>query len=80
MKRTTVTLPEDIATVLQREARRRDTSASEIVRQALIPYLGLTPGEPRHLLFAALGHSGYQYTSRDVEESLAEEWGRARDR
>ncbi|MBI4494745.1 MAG: CopG family transcriptional regulator [Chloroflexi bacterium] len=80
MKRTTVTLPDEIAVVLEREARRRGTSVSEVTRQALMAYLGLPSAEPRRLPFVALGHSGHRHTARDAEEILAEEWGRAGDR
>jgi Arc/MetJ-type ribon-helix-helix transcriptional regulator len=80
MKRTTVTLPESYAELLNREARRRGTSVSEVVREALAAYLGVSSDKPRRLPFADLGNSGYRHTARDVEEILAEEWGRARDR
>lgn len=80
MKRTTISLPEDVAGILAREARRRAISVSEIARQALVAYLGLGGTEPRRLPFAALGRSGHKHTARDVEEILAAEWGRASDR
>jgi len=80
MKRTTISLPDDVASLLQREARRRDTSVSEVTRQALLAYFGLTEAGPRHIPFAALGSSGHKHTARDLEEVLADEWGRARDR
>jgi Arc/MetJ-type ribon-helix-helix transcriptional regulator len=80
MKRTTVSLPDYLEQVLQREARRRGTSASDVVREALAVYLGVSPDQPRHLPFAALGNSGFRHTARDVEEILAQEWGRAGDR
>jgi Arc/MetJ-type ribon-helix-helix transcriptional regulator len=74
MKRTTVSLPDDLAQALEREARRRSVSASEITRDALSKHLGLTAGEPRELPFAALGRSGHKTTGRDMEELLAQEW------
>jgi hypothetical protein len=80
MKRTTISLPDDVAILLQREARRRDTSVSEVTRQALLAYFGLADGQPRRIPFAALGASGYKHTARDVEEILANEWGLAGDR
>jgi hypothetical protein len=81
MKRTTVSLPDDLASALAREARRRNRSASEITRDALAKHLGLAAGEPRSVPFAALGHSGHRTTGRDMEELLAAEWdGDARDR
>jgi Arc/MetJ-type ribon-helix-helix transcriptional regulator len=73
MKRTTISLPDDLARALEREARRRSTSVSEVTRDALAKHFGLTPGEPRELPFAALGHSGHQTTARDMEDLLERE-------
>jgi Arc/MetJ-type ribon-helix-helix transcriptional regulator len=74
MKRTTVSLPDDLAQALDREARRRNASASEVAREALSAHLGLTPGEHRELGFAALGRSGHDSTARDMEQLLEQEW------
>ena len=74
MRRTTVSLPDQLAKALTREARRRNTSASEITRDALAKHLGLSTDEPRELPFAALGRSGHNSTGRDMEELLASEW------
>jgi len=74
MKRTTISLPDDLAQSLQREARRRDVSASELTREALQAHLGLQPGRPRTLAFAALGHSGQADTARNMEDLLEDEW------
>ncbi len=56
MKRTTITLPEDLADKVDSEARRRQISASEVIRQCLV--LGLTaPNEkPREIPWAGLFH------------------------
>jgi Arc/MetJ-type ribon-helix-helix transcriptional regulator len=80
MKRTTVSLPDDLAAATEREARRRRTSVSEVVREALEARLGRKPGEKRELPFIGIGHSGYATTSEDVEEILRREWGGAGDR
>ncbi len=74
MKRTTISLPDDLAQSLHREARRRDVSASELTRQALQAHLGLTPGHARTVPFAAIGRSGHTSTARDMEELLEHEW------
>ena len=74
MKRTTVSLPDDLDMVLAREARRRNVSASEITRDALARHLGLVSSEARALPYAALGRSGHHNTARDMEEMLAREW------
>lgn len=80
MKRTSISLPDDMAKALDREARRRHTSVSAIAREALTERLGIRPGEVRDLPFVALGHSGERDTARRAEEILAEEWDADRGR
>jgi hypothetical protein len=80
MLRTTVSIPDELGVVLNREARRRNISVSSLVRDALGAYLGLGGTEPRQLPIAALGRSGRRHTARDAEKILAAEWGRARGR
>jgi Arc/MetJ-type ribon-helix-helix transcriptional regulator len=82
MRRTTITLPDDMARAVDREARRRRTSVSQVVREALASHLRLA-GEgdgSRAVPFAALGHSGHGSTARDFEEILDAEWIPDRDR
>jgi hypothetical protein len=74
MKRTTISLPDDLASALAREARRHDQSVSEIAREALSRHLGLVSDGRRELPFAALGASGHRTTGRRIEELLAAEW------
>lgn len=82
MRRTTISLPDDLADALDRESRRRAQPASAIARDALSQYLGVgRSGERRELPFADLGHSGQRTTARDMEELLEREWiSDARDR
>jgi Arc/MetJ-type ribon-helix-helix transcriptional regulator len=81
MKRTTITLSDELAAALERETRRRHSSASAVAREALSRYLGLPDdGEPRKLPFASLGRSGRRHTARDAEEILAREWRDPRSR
>jgi hypothetical protein len=74
MQRTTVSLSDDLAHALAREARRRHVSASEVTRVALAEHLGLLQSEPRKLAFAELGHSGHGSIARDMERLLEQEW------
>jgi hypothetical protein len=74
MKRTSLSLPDDLAQALSREARRRSTSVSDVAREALAKQMGLSPGHPRELPFAAVGNSGDPNTARDMEELLRQEW------
>jgi len=75
MRRTTISLPDELAAALQREARRRAMPASAIARDALSAYLGIGgPDDQRELAFAALGRSGHADTARDMEQLLEQEW------
>jgi predicted transcriptional regulator len=75
MRRTTISLPDELADALEREARRRSLPASAIARDALSDYLGIgRAGEQRELPFAAVGRSGQRTTARDMEELLEREW------
>jgi predicted transcriptional regulator len=75
MRRTTISLPDELADALEREARRRALPASAIARDALSEYLGIgRAGERRELGFAAVGRSGQKTTARDMEQLLEREW------
>jgi hypothetical protein len=80
MKRTTLSLPDDLAVALEREARRQATSASAVAREALAQHLHMVPGDPRPLPFAAVGRSGHRTTARDMEQLIAHEWDDVRRR
>jgi len=74
MKRTTISLTDDLANALDREVQRRRSSASAITREALAEHLGLAAGQSRDLTFAAIGRSGHGSTGRDMEALLEQEW------
>jgi Arc/MetJ-type ribon-helix-helix transcriptional regulator len=81
MKRTTVSLPDDLADALVREAHRQRSSASEVTREALARHLGMSSEGPRELSFAAIGRSGQGTVARDMERLIEREWDDlARDR
>jgi metal-responsive CopG/Arc/MetJ family transcriptional regulator len=76
MKRTTISMPDDLANALEREMRRRGAPASAIVRDALLDYLKLrNPGSRRPVPIAGLGASGQRNIARDAEQILRAEWG-----
>ena len=79
MRRTTISLPDDLAQAVRREARRRGVPVSQIAREALEERLGRSGGK-RELPFAALGRSGYHTTARDIDAILEVEWAVDRDR
>lgn len=82
MHRTTISLPDELASALAREAKRRSQPASAVARDALRAYLGIGgPGQQRELPFAGIARSGQLTTARDMEDLLEEEWKTdARDR
>ena len=78
MKRTTITLPDELATAVQREARRRRVSVSQVAREALESRFG--GSGRRKLPFVALGKSGKPAIARNFEEALEAEGFPDRDR
>ncbi|GAC1576373.1 MAG: hypothetical protein NVS3B18_10180 [Candidatus Dormibacteria bacterium] len=75
MRRTTISIPEELALAAEREARRRSSSVSAIAREALAAHLGLA-GNARTLPFANLGRSGTRDTARRIDDLLKKEWRR----
>jgi len=80
MKRITISLPEEIAQRLEREARRRGASVSSLVRDALERRYATTEGARHRLPFVGAGRSGTRHTGRDAEEILRRELGDDRRR
>lgn len=78
MKRTTISLPDELAAALEREAGRRRVSVSQVAREALEARLGWSASGPRDLPFAAVGASadGVSVAAND-EAYLRESWARA---
>jgi metal-responsive CopG/Arc/MetJ family transcriptional regulator len=76
-QRVTISLPDDLAELLAREARRRGDTVSGFVREALEVYLRSPTSEVREVPFVALGRSGTRSTARDAESILEREWARA---
>jgi predicted transcriptional regulator len=80
MTRITISLPNELASAVSREASRRRTSVSAVAREAIEARLGRGEGARRDLPFVALGRSGHRTTARDVDAILSAEWGDDRDR
>ncbi|MBI2755529.1 MAG: CopG family transcriptional regulator [Chloroflexi bacterium] len=77
MKRTTISLPEDIDALVHQEARRREISVSEVAREALRAHLGLGDGHSvPYLAFVGLGRSGHHDTGEHFEEVFGAELAR----
>lgn len=80
MKRATITLPDDLAAMVDREARRRQTSFSEVVRQFLTEGFAGTAKKPREIPWAGLFHDPGMVPAERMDEELAEHWGDDLDR
>jgi len=80
MTRLTLSLPDDLAVLLRREAQRRRTSVSGVAKRAIEEHLRVAADESARLPFAAIGRSGQRHTARNAERILSKEWRRARDR
>ena len=77
MKRITISLPEDLVSAMEREARREHKSVSEIARRAIEARLQPWPivDGKRVIPFAGIGRSkGEGNIARDMEEIMAKEW------
>ncbi len=79
MKRTTITVPERTLARLEREARRRHTSVSAIVRECIGARFPAAEDErgPRHIPFAGIGASTDGLQAADSDDYLAKHWAEA---
>lgn len=77
MKRTTISLPDELAVALEREARRRRVSVSQVAREAIEVRLGWDDQGPRDLPFVGIAETegGPSNLAEHVDEYLAEHWG-----
>lgn len=72
MNRTTLSLPDDLASALKREARRRHTSVSAVAREALAERFGFT-GAKREVPFAGIvSDADPRHAASRMEEELDE--------
>ena len=74
MKRTTISLPDDVAAALEREARRRRVPVSRIAREAIEAELGLADEEPKAWPFIGLWETDGSTPAADLERWLADHW------
>jgi len=68
MKRTTISWPEELAEAVQREARRRHVSVSEIVREAVEAHLAGSRTGGRRIPWAGLVDDPNAPFGRDLED------------
>jgi predicted transcriptional regulator len=78
MKRTTISLPDDVSDALVREAHRRRVPVSQVAREAIESTLGLDDERPRDLSFIGIADSegGRSNFAEHFDQWLAENWVR----
>lgn len=70
MKRVMITLPDALAERVAREARRRQTSFSEVVRQFIVEGFSGSAGKPREIPWAGLFHDPDMVPAERMDEEL----------
>lgn len=80
MTRTTITLPDSLASLVADVAKQRGSSVSAVVRQALEKEFGGTGSKPRKLGLVGLFDDPDLAPAADLEKELGEEWADAVDR
>lgn len=80
MRRTTITLPDEVADLLSEEARRRRTSVSAVARELLTEGLVGSEAKPREIPWAGIIDDPHVPPARDLEKLLEREWPDAIDR
>jgi Arc/MetJ-type ribon-helix-helix transcriptional regulator len=80
MKRTTITLPEDLADLVAREAERRRFSVSKLIRVVLRETLVGTTEKSREIPWAAIVDDPEMVRGDAVERALEKGWARDIDR
>ncbi len=71
MQRATIVLPDELATLIEREGRRRGVPAATVVRDALDDYFS---ARSAGAAIAGIDRSDGTRTARNMEEILALEW------
>ncbi len=80
MKRATISLPDDLAELVDREAVRRQTSFSEVVRLFIVQGLSGSEEKPREIPWAGLFHDPDMVPAERLDEELAKHWADDIDR
>lgn len=79
MKRTTIRLPDDLAELVDAEARQQRTSVSDVIRRHLVRSLTGMPATPRVIAWAGLFEDPEMPSGERIDEALAEGWADAID-
>lgn len=78
--RTTVTLPDDLASLVTLEAKRRKTSFASVIRELIAAGLGRTAKHRREISWAGIFDDPGMVPGKDIDAALAEQWTHAIDR
>ncbi len=79
MKRTTIVLPDDMAALVDREAKRLGIPVSEVVRRAIRQTLLGSSSSPREIPWAGIIDDPEMIPGNRVDEELAKDWARDLD-
>jgi hypothetical protein len=80
MRRTTITLPDELLELLGSEARRRQTSVSDVARQLIVEGLTGTAGKPREIPWAGLFSDPDMVPGGRLDDFLSKHWADDIDR
>ncbi|MEZ5332026.1 MAG: CopG family transcriptional regulator [Thermoanaerobaculia bacterium] len=80
MRRTTIALSEELAELVEHEARSRGTSVSAVIRELVAKGLGADPTSPREIPWAGIVSDPGMVPGARVDEALTEGWADAVDR
>lgn len=80
MKRTTITLTEDLADLVALEARRQRSNVSEVIRGLIADGLRASESKPRKIPWAGLFDDPGTPSGEHIEELLGERWADDIDR
>lgn len=74
MKRTTITLTDDLAELIEREAQRQRTSVSQVIRQRLaLAFLG-SQEQPRRIPWAGIVNDPNLVHGENIDTELERDW------
>lgn len=80
MRRTTITLDEELAELVEHEARRRGSSVSAVIRELVAKGLGADRASPREIPWAGIVSDPEMVPGARIDDALAEGWADGVDR
>ena len=76
MKRKTITLSDELAKLVEREAQRREVSFSEMIRQLITEKLVATAEHSRTIPWAGIVNDPGLVCGERIDETLGQEWSK----